>query len=171
MAKVPSDAGDAVFTISRIFDAPRALVWKAHTDCKHLMHWWGPKGFAMRHCRLDLRPGGMFHYALRGPDGIDMWGRLVYRTISEPERLEFIVSFSDEKGGITRHPMSAKWPLQTLAIVTFAEIGSRTRIDLTWTPYEATADEMEAFASGKPGMTQGWTGTMDQLAEYLAKAA
>ncbi|MFO1187810.1 MAG: SRPBCC domain-containing protein [Alphaproteobacteria bacterium] len=168
-ARLPGD--DAVFTISRTFDAPRALVWKAHTDCRHLMHWWGPKGFAMRHCKIDLRPGGMLHYGLRGPDGSDIWGRIVYRAIKEPERLEFITSFSDEKGGITRHPMNAKWPLQTLAVVVFTEAGGKTRIDLTWTPHEATVEEIVAFAAGKPSMTQGWTGTMDQLAEHLAKAA
>lgn len=170
MAQAQPSTDDAVFTISRTFDAPRALVWKAHTDGKHLMHWWGPKGFVMRHCRIDLRPGGMLHYGLRGPDGRDMWGRLVYRAVKEPERLEFIVSFSDEKGGVTRHPMSAKWPLQTLAVVVFTEAGGKTRIDLTWTPYEAMADEIATFAASKPGMTQGWTGTMDQLAKHLAKA-
>ena len=101
------------FVISRTFDAPRDLVWKAHTQCEHLRHWWGPKGFKITDCKIDLRPGGTFLYGMQPVSGGDkIWGKFVYREIDEPEKLVFVVSFSDENAGITRHPMSSVWPLE-----------------------------------------------------------
>ena len=94
------------FVISRVFDAPRELVFKAFTDPERMKHWWGPKGFKVIAQNMDLRPGGMYHYGLEAPDGNTMWGRFVYREIAAPERIVFVNSFSDEKGGLTRHPMS-----------------------------------------------------------------
>ena len=69
------------FVITRVFDAPRSLVWKAWAERDRLMQWFGPKGFIMRVATLDLRPGGIFHYCLRSPDGKDMWGKFVYREL------------------------------------------------------------------------------------------
>src|ERR1041385_1556257 len=76
------------FVISRVFDAPRDLVWKAFTECEHLMHWWGPKGFKMVSCKMDFRPGGIFHYCLESPDGQKMWGKFIYREIKAPDYFE-----------------------------------------------------------------------------------
>src|SRR5688572_11005598 len=92
------------FVISRLFDAPLDLVWKAHTEVERLQEWWGPKGFTMLSAKLDLRPGGMFHYGMRAPDGSEMWGKFVYREITAPKRIVFLESFSDAQGGATRHP-------------------------------------------------------------------
>jgi uncharacterized protein YndB with AHSA1/START domain len=156
------------FVISRTFDAPRDLVWEAHTDCKHLMRWWGPKGFKMISCKLDLRPGGTFHYGLRSPQGHEMWGKFTYREIAKPERLVFVVSFADEKGNVIRHPFSENWPLETLATVTFAERDGKTTITVRWAPHAATQIERDTFDAGHDSMRAGWGGTMDQLAEYLA---
>jgi uncharacterized protein YndB with AHSA1/START domain len=157
------------FVISRTFDAPRDLVWQTHTDCNHLKHWWGPKGFTVFSCKIDLRPGGIFHYGLRSPSGQDMWGKFVYREIVAPERLVFIVSFADEKGNAVRHPMSPTWPLETLSTLTFAEKDGKTTLTVRWTPHAATQIERDTFDAGHDSMRQGWGGTMDQLAEYLAK--
>jgi uncharacterized protein YndB with AHSA1/START domain/uncharacterized glyoxalase superfamily protein PhnB len=162
---------EPVFTTSRIFDAPRDLVWAAWTDAKHLMHWFGPKGFEVTTCDLDLRPGGVFHYALRGPDGKTMWGKWIFREIQPPRELVVAVSFSDERGGVTRHPLAQSWPLTTLSVMTFEEVGhNKTKITLRWTPLNPTEEERKTFAAGIEGMKQGWGGTMDQLAGYLAKA-
>jgi uncharacterized protein YndB with AHSA1/START domain len=163
-------SADKEFIISRVFDAPRDLVWKAFTECEHLKHWWGPKGFKMLSCKLDLRPGGIFHYCLQSPNGQEMWGKFIYREIVPPERLVHTVSFSDEKQGVTRHPMSPTWPLETLATATLTERGGKTTLTVRWTPHNATDEERATFAASHDGMRQGWTGTMDQLAEYLAKA-
>ncbi|MBI3452146.1 MAG: SRPBCC domain-containing protein [Rhodospirillales bacterium] len=156
------------FVIERVFDAPRALVWKAHTECAHLKHWWGPKGAVMRVCNIDFRPGGIFHYCLRTSDGHDMWGKIMYREIAAPERLVFVVSFSDEQGGVTRHPMSPSWPIETLSTMIFAERDGKTTLAVRWAPHNATEQERKAFDAGHSSMTQGWTGTFDQLAAYLA---
>jgi uncharacterized protein YndB with AHSA1/START domain len=77
----PAPATDLEFTISRVFDAPRDLVFKAFTDPEHMKHWWGPKGFTVIKSEMDLRVGGIYHYDLRGPDGSTMWGKFVYREI------------------------------------------------------------------------------------------
>ena len=55
------------FEISRVFDAPRERVWQAWTEAEHLKKWWGPKGFTVTHCTVDLRPGGTMHYCLKAP--------------------------------------------------------------------------------------------------------
>lgn len=157
------------FVISRVFDAPRDLVWKAWTEADRLKEWFGPKGFTMGTCRLDFRPGGTFHYSMRGPDGKEMWGKFVYREIVAPERIVLVNSFSDEKGGITRHPFSATWPLEMLSTTTLAEHQGKTTMTIQWRPLHPTEAELKTFEAGRKGMEQGWTGTFDQLAEYLAK--
>jgi uncharacterized protein YndB with AHSA1/START domain len=164
------EATASEFVMARVFDAPRALLWAAFTEAERLRHWWGPKGFTVRHCELDLRPGGIFHYGLRSADGKDMWGRFVYREIVPPERLVFIVSFSDEAGNVTRHPWNPDWPLQMLSTVSFTEQDGRTTVTVRWVPHAATELERKTFEAGRESMRQGWTGTLDQLTEYLASA-
>ena len=73
------------FNISRAVDAPRALVWKAWTDPESLKHWWSPKGFKNTFNKVDLRPGGMFHYGLETPQGQKFCGRFIYREVVPPE--------------------------------------------------------------------------------------
>lgn len=109
-------------------------------------------------------------HCLRSPDGTDMGGKLGYRDISKPERLVFIVSFSDEAGPITRHPLSHTWPLDMLSTVTFAGLGGRTTITMQWVPVNATDPERATFETNHDSRQMGWTGTFDQLADYLAKA-
>jgi uncharacterized protein YndB with AHSA1/START domain len=157
------------FVLIRTLDAPRDLVWKAWTEADHLKKWFGPKGRAIVSAKVDLRPGGLFHYAMKTPDGKMMWGKFIYREIKPPEKLVVIVAFSDEKAGITRHPMSPSWPLQTLSTTTFAAKGDKTEMTLVWEPYEATEDERKTFDGARDGMNQGWAGTMEQLEAYLAK--
>src|SRR5262245_62877079 len=94
------------FVISRVLDAPRELVFKAFTDPEHMKHWWGPKGFKVVASKMDLRPGGRYHYGLQAPDGSTIWGRFIYREIAAPQLIGLINSFSDENGRVTRHPMN-----------------------------------------------------------------
>lgn len=164
-------AASAPFVIARTFDAPRELVWKAFTERDQLMRWFGPKGFTMQFATLDLRPGGVFHYGLQSPDGKEMWGKWIFREIVKPERLVFVVSFSDAQGGVTRHPMSPTWPLETLSTNTFTEHEGKTTIAVRWSAINATDDERKTFDDSHEGMRMGWTGTMDQLAAYLTLAA
>jgi uncharacterized protein YndB with AHSA1/START domain len=156
------------FVITRVFDAPRDLVFKAWTERDHLLKWFGPKGFTMGVANLDLRPGGVFHYSMRSPDGHEMWGKFVYREIVPPERIVLVNSFSDANGNLTRHPMSPTWPLEMLSTTTFTEHEGKTTLTLKWVPFNATEQERKTFDEARGGMQQGWTGTFDQLADYLA---
>jgi uncharacterized protein YndB with AHSA1/START domain len=159
------------FVITRTFDAPRELVWKAWTERDRLMEWFGPKGFTMAVADLDLRPGGSFHYCLRSPDGFEMWGKFAYREIVAPERIVLVSSFSDASGGTTRHPASATWPLEMLSTTTFEENDGKTTMTLQCKPLNATEAECETFDKSHEGMNQGWAGTFAQLTEYLARHA
>ena len=156
------------FNLNRTFDAPRALVWKVYTDIDHLSKWWGPAGFTWLRGTLDLKPGGMFHYGMRAPTGQEMWGKFVYREIKAPERIVFTNSFSDDKGGTVRAPFNPNWPLEVLNTVVFSESGGKTTLTMTGSPFNATPAEREAFDSMRASMTQGFTGTLDQLAAHLA---
>jgi uncharacterized protein YndB with AHSA1/START domain len=155
------------FVISRVFDAPRELVFQTWTDSKH-MEWWGPKGVTIHHAKLELKPGGVFHYCMRTPDGHDMWGKWVIREVVTPERLVFVNSFSDEAGGLTRHPLSPSWPLETLSTITFEPQGGKTLLAIRWLPLNPTEAEHKTFDEGHESMKNGWTGTLDRLTEYLA---
>ena len=157
------------FVISRTFDAPRDLVWKAFTHPERMKQWWGPKGFTVIASKMDLRPGGTYHYGMRAPDGSAMWGKFVYQEITPPQRMVLINSFSDEAGGITRHPMAPNWPLQMLSTFTFENVGGKTKFTVRWSPHNATEEERKVFAASHDSMRGGWGGTMDQLAAYLAK--
>lgn len=163
-------ADESAFVIARSFDAPRDLVWKAFAEPDRMKHWWGPKGFAVVAAKMDFRPGGIYHYGLRAPDGNMMWGKFAYREIVCPERIVLVNSFSDELGNIARHPMSPAWPLEKLSTFFFAEEQGRTTVTIEWVPLNANETERETFNAARPGMRQGWTGTLDQLTEYLAAA-
>jgi uncharacterized protein YndB with AHSA1/START domain len=161
-------SGAQPFVISRTFDVPRERMWKAWTEREQLMKWFGPKDFTMTAAEMDFRPGGMFHYCLRSPDRKPMWGKFVYREIAGPERIVLVNSFSDEAGGITRHPMSPTWPREMLSTFTLAEQNGKTTVTIEWIPLNPTDEECKTFDSSHEGMKQGWSGTFDQLANYLA---
>lgn len=159
------------FVISRTLNAPRNLVWKCFTDPERMKHWWGPKGFKVIASKMDLRPGGIYHYGLQTPNGQAMWGKLVYREIVPPEKLVLINSFSDEKGGTTRHPGNQSWPLEMRSVFTFEDApGGKTKFTVRWAPHNATETEVQSFDSNRNSMTQGWSGTFEQLEAYLAIA-
>lgn len=157
------------FTISRTFDAPLDLVWTANSESRHLKHWWGPKDFTCSIPRMAFVPGGMMHYCLKNDQGFEMWGRLAYRRIVPKESITAIVSFSDAKGGITRHPGSPKWPLEMLSTTTFIEKDGKTTETITWSPVNAGEEEIAAFEAGFDGMNEGFEGTFQAQGEYVAK--
>jgi uncharacterized protein YndB with AHSA1/START domain len=156
------------FVISRTFDAPKKLVWSVWTEEKHLAKWFGPKGISLFTAKLDLRPGGVFHYCMKRPDAKEMWGKFVYREILPERRLVWVNSFSDPQAGITRHPWNADWPLELLTTVTFAEHEGKTTVMVRWSPLNPTDAERKTFQAGFDSMNKGWGGTCDVLAEYLA---
>lgn len=162
---------EPVLVITRVFHAPRELVFKAWTEARHLKHWWGPKGFNVGVAELDLRPGGICHFSMRSPDGIEMWGKFTYREIVAPERLVYTISFADAEGNTVRAPFSATFPLEYLNVLTFSEQDGKTTLTMQATPVATSEEERKTFESMFKSMQQGFGGTFDQLDAYLANAA
>jgi uncharacterized protein YndB with AHSA1/START domain len=108
---------------------------------------------------------------MRDAGGRVMWAKFVYREIVAPERLVWVHSFSDEAGGLTRHPLNATWPLELLTTVTLEEVvGGKTNVTIRWAPHNATAEESKTFDAARDSMTQGWSGTFERLVAYLINA-
>lgn len=158
------------FVIGRVFDAPRELVFDVWTQEKHLKEWFGPEGCAIVDTKLDLRPGGFFHYGMSFMNGQVMYGKWIFKEILRPEKIVLISQFSDAKGRLTRHPGNPDWPQETLSTTTFEEQGGKTLLTLHWTPYQASEVERNTFLANAASMEQGWGGTFRQLEVYLAKA-
>jgi uncharacterized protein YndB with AHSA1/START domain len=157
--------------ITREFDAPRELVWKAFTEPERLAQWWGPKGFHWVGCTLDLRPGGVFHYGMRPPVGdAVMWGKWLYSEITPPSRLVFANSFADVDGNTVRAPFSETFPIQNENILTLDELDGKTILTMRSYPLNATEAEVATYEAMHASMQEGFAGTLDQLAEYLARA-
>ena len=160
----------ADFVISREFAAPREMLWKCFTEPERMKEWWGPKGCTIVASNMDLRVGGTYLGAMRDPTGRVMWAKFVYREIVAPKLLKWVHSFSDEAGGLTRHPFSPTWPLEMLTTVTFEEASEgKTRLTLRWSPINASEEEQNTFDAGRDGMHDGWTGTFERLDAYLAR--
>src|ERR1700757_507685 len=102
--------------ITRVFDAPRSLVFRVWTDPEHLARWWGPKDFTTVSCHMDVRPGGTWFRKMRAPDGSEERRRGIYREILEPERLAFTYASEDAEGNPGH---------ETLVTVTFADLGGK----------------------------------------------
>ena len=148
--------------ITRIFDAPRELVWKAWTDPEHFMRWWGPRDYTCPFCEIDFRVGGKYLNCMRSPEGRDYWGTGVFREIIPMERIVFTDSFADEHGNVvpgTHYGMSPDFPLKMLVIVTFEDLGDRTKMTLEHVGVPAGPDS--------DGTHQGWSESFDKLAETL----
>lgn len=170
---MPTSDNAAEFFIARTFDAPRDLVWKAFTDADALVQWWGPKGSTIKVLKLEMKPGGMFHYSMEYQLGHPMYGRFVYREIVAPERLVYVSSFSDANGGIARAPfpqLKDTFPLEILNVTTFTEERGRTTVSLRGHPIDATEAEAKTYTGMFDSMQQGFGGTFDQLETWLARA-
>jgi uncharacterized protein YndB with AHSA1/START domain len=145
-------------TITRVFDAPRALVFRAWTDAEHLARWWGPKGFTNPVCEIDARVGGRLRIHMRGPDGsvYPMTGEI--REIVAPERLVFSNIALDAAGNHL---------LEGLTTVTFAEQGGKTTLTLR----SRAVAVVDHAAAHLQGMEAGWTQSIDRLQALLAGGA
>jgi uncharacterized protein YndB with AHSA1/START domain len=143
-------------------------VWKAHSELERLSKWWGPQGFEWIGGTLDFRPGGMFHYGMRAPNGTEMWGKFVYREIAAPERIVFINSFSDREGSTVRAPFAEDFPLEILNELTLTELHGTTTLTLRGLPLNASAAEKKRYAAMKPSMSGGFNATYSHLEQYLA---
>jgi uncharacterized protein YndB with AHSA1/START domain len=161
----------AEFVIARTFDAPRQRVWDAWTKPEQFAQWFGPKGVKTTSLLFEFHVGGRQHARMEGPDGSRMWGLNIYREIVPIERLVWEHGFSNEKAEFGPSPFGMPWPLRLLTTVTLQDQGARTLLTLTWTPLDASEEEVRAFTEMMSSMTGGWTGTFDQLDDFLREAA
>jgi uncharacterized protein YndB with AHSA1/START domain len=114
--------------VTRVFDAPRELVFRVWTEPERVRRWWGPEGFTMPYCDIDLRPGGIFLRCMRSPEGQDFWVTGVFREIVAPERLVITDSFADAEGNVVPpapYGVGPDMPLERLVTVTFEEPAPR----------------------------------------------
>jgi uncharacterized protein YndB with AHSA1/START domain len=144
-------------TITRTFDAPRALVFKAWTDAAMLAQWWGPKGFTNPICEFDARAGGGIRIHMRAPDGAiyPMDGEV--REIMPPEQLVFTNNALDEAGNRI---------IEGFTTVTFTEQDGKTTVTLR-TRGSALVEKAVAYLQG---MEMGWTMSIDKLEALLASS-
>jgi uncharacterized protein YndB with AHSA1/START domain len=144
-------------TITRIFDAPRSLVFKMWTDPNHMAQWWGPRGFTNPVCELDVRPGGAILIHMRAPNGRVHPMTGVFREIVEPERLVFTTAVDDANGNRL---------IEGHTTVTFAEHGGRTTLTLQTRAVGFTDVAAQMLA----GMEAGWTQSLERLEALVARA-
>jgi uncharacterized protein YndB with AHSA1/START domain len=156
------------FTITRVFDAPRARVWDAWTRPEALAQWFGPKGWSSTLLAFDLRPGGEWRGRMDTPDGETMHSKFVFRDIEPMSRLVWVHGFADADGNRARAPFAEFFPLEMVTTVLFTDEGEGTRIELSWTPLDATPEEEAFFASMMASMEGGWSGSFEQLDAFLA---
>lgn len=142
--------------LTRVFNAPRALVWKAWTDPKHLAQWWGPHNFTNPFCEIDVRAGGVIRIDMRGGNGVTYPMAGVYLEVVEPERIVFTSGALDATG---------KMMFEFLNTVTFAEKGGKTTMTLE-------SRLMKTSAEAKPylsGHAAGWGQSLERLASHLTE--
>jgi len=155
-----TEPAERVLVITRVFDAPRELVWKAWTEPERFMRWYGPKGFTSPVSKIDLRVGGVRLNCMRSPEGRDFWTTGVYREIVEPGRIVYTDSLSDAEGNMvpaSHYGRSGDWPLELLVTVMFEEHEGKTKLTLRHVgiPAGENGDMAEA----------GWNESFDKLAE------
>lgn len=156
------ELGKQELIVTRVFHAPRELVWKAWTDPKHFMQWWGPKDYTCPFCEMDLRVGGKYLNCMRSPEGKEYWGTGVFREIIPMERLVFTDSFADERGNVvpgTYYGMNEDFPREMLVIVTFEDWNDGTKMTLTHIGAMSEPDS--------DGTQRGWNESFDKLAQSL----
>ncbi|MEO3430582.1 SRPBCC domain-containing protein [Pelagibius sp. CAU 1746] len=145
---------DRVLVITRVLDAPRALVFKVWTQPEHLVRWWGPKGFTLPDCTVELRPGGAFRCLMRSPEGTDHRMHGAFREIVEPEKVSFTWAWVDEEGHAGH---------ETLVTVLLEEAGAdgaQTKLTLHHAVFESE--------SARDAHNGGWSECMERLAAYVA---
>jgi uncharacterized protein YndB with AHSA1/START domain len=150
--------------VTRIFDAPRELVWKAWTDPKYVMQWWGPKGFTAPVCQMDFRVGGKSLFCMKAPDGQECWNAVEYHEIVLHEKIVSLMYFSDSKGnkvdpaqlGIEQEVIDGAYD-----VTIFEDLGNG-QTKLTFIGNEP----MESAKNS--GQMEGWNEILDKVAAVIA---
>ncbi|OWK41699.1 SRPBCC family protein [Fimbriiglobus ruber] len=150
--------------ITRVFDAPRDLVFRAWTTPEYLARWYAPKGCTTLYRSFDFHPGGTFHSCIRSPNGYECWCIGAYREIVVPERIAYTLVIANEKGSPVDPEaagMDPNWPQETTVTVTFEGQNGKTKLTLRQTVSELIAKRTGAHPS--------WLEMLDRLAINLAQ--
>ncbi len=150
--------------LTRIFDAPRELVWKAWTDPEYVKQWWGPQGFTTPVCKMDFRVGGKFVYCMRAPDGQEFWNGGEYHEIVWHEKIVSSMYFADPEGNRVEpaHYGVEHEVIEDAKDVTLFEDLGDGRTKLTFTGNETMQSAIES------GQLEGLKQILDKLAAMLA---
>jgi uncharacterized protein YndB with AHSA1/START domain len=152
MSTPVTDETGREIVVTRVIAAPRALVFDAFTDAKHVSNWWGPHGFTTTTSEMDVRPGGTWRFVMHGPDGTDYRNRVVYDEVVRPERLAYA------------HDDGEEGPRRFHVTVTFDEVAGGTRVTLRMVASSTEMrDEMARY-----GAIEGGQQTLERLAAHLA---
>lgn len=148
---VVTTPSDREIRMTRVFDAPRDLVFEAHTSCEHMSHWWGPRKYEVSSCEIDFRPGGAWRIVQRGPDGDEHGFRGEFREIVRPERITWTFEYEGMPGHVS---------VDTL---TLEEQDGKTILTAN-SVFDSVEDRDGMLQSG---MESGAAETWDRLGEYL----
>ena len=153
--------------ITRVFDAPRELVWKAWTEPAFVMQWWGPKGFTSPFCKMDFRVGGKFLCCMKSPEGQEFWNGGEYHEIVLHEKIVSSMYFSDAKGNKVEpasYGIEHEAIVNAYDVVTFEDFGNgQTKI---------TFIGNETMENAKnSGQLEGWNQILDKFDAVVAKVA
>ena len=152
--------------ITRVFDAPRELVWKAWTEPKYVMQWWGPKGFTAPVCQMDFRVGGRSLCCMKAPDGQEFWNAVEYHEIVLHEKIVSSMYFSDSKGNkIDPAELGMEEAIDGAYDVTLFEDLGNGQTKLTYIGNEPIDSAKES------GQFEGWVETLDKIAAVVAELA
>jgi uncharacterized protein YndB with AHSA1/START domain len=151
--KLDLDEDARTIVTTRVFDAPRELVFEAWTDPRHLVRWWGPNGFSTTIRSIEVRPGGVWRFVMHGPDGRDYENRITYQEIVRPERLVYSHDGAEDVE-----------PVAFQTTVTFEDIGGKTR--LTMRAVFPSAAERDRVAR-EHGAVEGGKQHLERLATHL----
>ena len=153
--------------ITRVFDAPRALVWEAWTNPKYVMQWWGPKGFTAPVCKIDFRVGGKFLCCMRSPDGQEGWNGGEYHEIVPHEKIVYSLYFADAQGNKVdpaQYGIEHEAVEDARDVVIFEDFGNG-QTKLTMIGNETMEDAKNS------GQLEGWNETFEKVAAVIAGLA
>ncbi len=159
-----------VFMISRLFEAPIAQVFDAWADQQKMAQWSGPPGATLTPLSGEIEEGSLMHTRSDHPQMGTTYTLALWREVKPHSRIAWEQSFADDAGNKIRPDFFPAWPLTLLTEVDFETVESGTRITLTWTPIEGTAEDIAEFERQMASMKMGWGGSLDNLAEMLAAA-
>ena len=150
--------------VTRVFDAPRELIWKAWTEPTYVMQWWGPKGFTAPVCRMDFRVGGESLFCMKAPDGQEFWNAIEYHEIVPHEKIVSLMYFSDPDGnkvepaelGIEHEAIDGAYD-----VTLFEDLGNgRTKLT------QIGNESMES--ANDSGQLEGWNQILDKVDAVIA---